>query len=292
MRKKYDETGIGLLMGSPAIFTFSIFVFLALFYVIYMSFFNFTFTYSGDVSKTFIGLENYKNLFHDELLLKAIKNTFIFTAIGVPAQVIISLFLANILDKKLKFTGVFRIIFFLPMVAATTTVMMIFLYLFGIQGPFNDILINLGIIDSPVDWFRSTQYSIYFITIASVWQSIPFSTIVFLAAFSDVDKNLYEAADLDGAGGFKKFTKITLPEILPTVIFIAVIGVVGSLQLFDQSYIVQAPDNSSTSIAMLIYQYAFDPSYDSMGYAAAISVMFGVIIFIISSLIRKFDRKD
>lgn len=292
MRKKYDETGIGLLMGSPAIFTFTIFVFLALFYVVYMSFFNFTFTYSGGVSKAFIGLDNYKNLFHDELLLQAIKNTFIFTAIGVPTQVIISLFLANILDKKLKFTGMFRIIFFLPMVAATTTVMMIFMYLFGIQGPFNDILINLGLIENPVDWFRNTHTSIYFITMASIWQSIPFSTIVFLAAFSDVDKNLYEAADLDGAGGYMKFMKITLPEILPTVIFISVIGVVGSLQLFDQSYIVQAPDHASTSIAMLIYQYAFDPSYDSMGYAAAISVVLGVIIFIMSSLIRRFDRKE
>ncbi|MFV0255592.1 MAG: carbohydrate ABC transporter permease, partial [Erysipelotrichaceae bacterium] len=240
----------------------------------------------------FIGLDNYRYMFADETLHKAIKNTFTFAAIVVPTQIFISLILANILEKKLKFTSLFRVIFFLPMVAATTSVMLLFMYVFGVQGPFNDFLINIGVVDFPIDFFQNTKYSIYFIAITSIWQSIPFSTIVFLAAFSDVDKSLYEAADLDGATGIKKFVKITLPEILPTVIFIFVISVVGSLQLFDQSYIVDAPDYSSASIASMIYQYAFDPSFNSMGYAAAVSVIFGFVILVISVIIRRFDRKD
>lgn len=292
MDKNRSEKFSGLLMVSPAVVTFTIFVFVALAYVIYMSFFNFTFTFTGDVSKTFIGLDNYRYMFADDTLHKAIKNTFTFAVIVVPTQIFIALILANILDKKLKFSGLFRVIFFLPMVAATTSVMLLFMYVFGVQGPFNDFLVNVGVIDFPIDFFQDPRFSIYFIALTSIWQSIPFSTIVFMAAFSDVDKSLYEAADLDGAGGFKKFIKITLPEILPTVIFIFVISVVGSLQLFDQSFIVNAPNYSSASIASMIYQYAFDPSFNSMGYAAAVSVIFGFVILIISIVIRMFDRKD
>lgn len=295
MNKSKHDKKIGWLFITPAAITFLIFTFTALAYVFYMSLFNFDFKFDGSVEKTFIGLQNYIHLFSDEKFLTALKNTVSFSLMVVPAQMIISLFLAYLLTQKVKFTNLFRAIYFLPMITATTAVTMIFLVLFSVNGPLNGFMINAHIITKPINFLHDAQYALKFIAAMNIWQSIPFTTIILIAAMTDVSIEQYEAADIDGASEFLKFRKVTFPAIRGPFVFALILAIVGTLQLFDQTFIISGgsggPGDSTLSLSLLIYNYAFNATYSSMGYAAALSVALGLIIYALTMIVRKLEKR-
>lgn len=294
-RKKSDVLmGFGFI--TPTLLVLGIFVIFSLIYGVFMSFFQFDFLLDGSIQKNFIGFDNYIKVLTDGPVIIAYLNSLQYALMVVPAQIILSIGLAVVLNNKLKFKNGFRALFFFPVLTSTAALSMIFMFLFNPNGPINQMLLSIGLIDHSINFFNDPKYSLQIIAVMGVWKSLPFSTTVILASLVDVPQSLYESASIDGAGNWMKFRKITMPAIKPAVVFISIIAIVGCLQMFDETFIISGgsggPADSTMTIALLIYNYAFNVAYSSMGYAAALSVILGIIIFIITLLIKTVFKSE
>ncbi len=280
----------------PAFSVLAIFVIISMLFVFFLSFFKVQLDYSGGVNITYIALDNYKRMFSDVKFIAALGNTFDYAIVVVPAQVCISLVLASILGSKLRGKNIFRTIYFLPTLTSSAALTLIFMFLFSATGPVNQFLLGNGNIDEAIIFFDDVDFALGTIKLMNIWSTVPFLMTIFLAGIVDIDEAMYESASIDGAGAIRKFFKITVPSIKPVITFVVLISVVGTLQVFDQAYIVSdgsgGPANSTLTLSLMIYQYAFDPALSSMGYAAAISVILGLVIFTFSQLIRFVNRKE
>ncbi len=294
--KRLNEFIMGVGFISPALFVIGVFIVFALLYGLYMSFFQFEFLLNGDIEKTFVGLDNYTKALGDEPSKIALMNSIRYTLMVVPTQIVCSIALAMVLNHQIKFKSGFRALFFFPVLTSTAALSMIFMFLFNPTGPINMFLINLGVIDQGINFLNDPRYALEIIALLGIWKGIPFTSTVILAALVDVPKSLYESADIDGANGWTKFRKITLPAISPALVFVSVIGIVGCLQMFDETFIISGgsggPADSTLTIALQIYNYAFNVSFGSMGYAASLSILLGIVIFVITFVIRKIFKSE
>lgn len=294
MNKRANKQGLAFIM--PALVILGIFVVASIIFIFVLSFFNVNMKLNGTMSLNFVGFENYKRMISDEKFIAAMKNTFNYAIVVVPIQVIIALILATILNAKIKFKNGFRTIYFLPTLTSSAALTLIFMFLFSASGPVNNFLVSNQIIDSPIIFFDDVRFAMNTVKTMNIWATVPFLTTLFLAALVDVDKSMYEAASIDGAGKIRQFISITIPAIKPTITFVLLTGIAGCLQVFDQAYIVSGgsggPNNSTLTMTLLIYQYAFDPAISAMGYAAALSIVLGISIFVISQIVRYVNRNE
>lgn len=235
-------------------------------------------------------------MFSDEKFQAALHNTIRYAAIVVPIQTIIALFFAVLLSQRIKFRNGFRLIYFIPTLTSSTALTLMFMFLFSVGGPVNNLLLATGITTEPINFMQDARFAMNTIMVMNIWSSVPFYMTIFLAALVDVPESQYESAAIDGLGAWTKFRKITFPSIRPVVTFVIIVGLVGCLQVFDQAFIVSGgsggPANSTLTLSLLIYQYAFDPSIAAMGYAAALSVVLGALIFGGTQIIRFLNRKE
>jgi multiple sugar transport system permease protein len=230
--------------------------------------------------KQFVGLTNYAEAFTDETFRAAALNTVIITASAVIFSMLIGVGCAVLLDRKFFGRGVVRSILLIPwivpgIVAATTWAWM-FHYEFGI---INYGLQTLGIIDRPLGWLTDATLVKPSLVAVEVWKMFPFVALMVLAALQGIDRTLYEAARIDGARPLRRFWHITLPQLGPTLLFVALITMIGYFQLFVEPYVMTAggPLRSTTSVVLLMYEEGF--RWWRMGLAAAIAfVLFGVIL--------------
>ncbi|WP_425144783.1 carbohydrate ABC transporter permease [Deinococcus sp.] len=244
----------------------------------------------------FIGLDNYSRLLHDDVFGKALLNTALYTLIGVPAQIVLGLGVALLLSRVRLFQGLLRALYFLPYVTPVVAAAWVWQWLFSPQfGPVNTLLVWLHL--PPQNFLTSPAQALPTTAALVVWQNLGFQIVLFLAGLAAIPRSLYEAADLDGAGGWRLFTGITLPLLNPTIVFSVVTGTIAYLQLFTQIVNLNFTDQggplgSTLSVAVYIYQMAFG-RYE-MGYAAALTVVLFVLILLITLfqlrfLTRRFD---
>jgi multiple sugar transport system permease protein len=254
-----------------------------------------------------IGWANYKYLFtQDPQVGPAVKNTLWLIAIMVPLQVIFAFGVALMLARARTGVGFFRTIFYLPALAPPVAATMAFVYLLNpATGPVNIILGHLGI-NGPL-WFQSPQWSKPSLTLLSLW-GIGTIMIIFLAAILDAPRQLYESAELDGAGPLQRLRWVTLPTISPVILFSVVISVIAAMQYFTQAYVAaniasgqasQAgdqtvnalgyPEGSTLFYPVLLYQHGFQ--FFNMGYASALSVLLLIVAFTITVLIIRNSRR-
>ncbi|GGR29341.1 carbohydrate ABC transporter permease [Deinococcus ruber] len=232
----------------------------------------------------FIGLDNYTRLAQDENFHKALLNTALYTVIGVPAQIVLGLAVALLLGRARLFQGLLRALYFLPYITPVVAAAWVWQWLFSPQfGPVNTLLIWLHL--PPQNFLTSPSQALPTTAALVVWQNLGFQIVLFLAGLAAIPRSLYEAAELDGAGGWRLFTGITLPLLNPTIVFSIVTGTIAYLQLFTQIVNLNFTDQggplgSTLSVAVYIYQMAFG-RYE-MGYAAALTVVLFVIILIIT----------
>jgi len=289
----------GLVLGllSPWIVGFSVFFVYPLVTSAYLSLTHY------DLLSTprWVGLANYRFMFEDDQLVwPAIKNTLWLMVFYVPAQVLFAFGVALMLTRARRGVGVFRTIFYLPALVPTVAGTLGFVYLLNpATGPVNIALSHLGI-NGPL-WFHSPQWSKPSLTLLGLW-GIGNMMIIFLAALVDVSRQLYESAELDGAGPLQRMRWVTLPSISPVILFTLVIGVIDSLQYFTQAYVAASiavgqsasqsaenlgyPENSTLFYPVLLYQQGF--RYFNMGYASAmamvlLAVALGVTLVILRS---------
>ncbi|WP_245804723.1 carbohydrate ABC transporter permease [Halobacillus hunanensis] len=275
---------------SPTIFTIGVFIVIPIIYALFLSFNDVQLL--GGTSYQFVGLENYTRFADDKRAIIALKNTAEYVLIVVPIQTFLALLLAAALNSNIKGKNIFRIIFFLPTVTSSAVLTLIFMWMYYPDGLINQFLSFLHL--PTYDWLSNPEIALKSIMIMNIWATAPFFMVIYLAAMQDISDSIYEAATIDGANWWQKFIFITVPILKPVTFFVVVMGVIGTFQLFDQSYIFSGgsggPNNSTLTIVLLIYQYAFR-SLD-MGYASALAVALAVLIMVVTIIQKKFFGEE
>ncbi|QQA43871.1 carbohydrate ABC transporter permease [Pelagovum pacificum] len=234
-----------------------------------------------EASGQFVGFENYRELWNDNLYRNALKNTFVFMVLAVPLRVALALFVALILNSALPFSRVFRTAIFLPVVstAAILGVVMRFI-LDPTRGPVNLVLLQTGLIDQPVNFLGTTGLALYTAIVIWVWKWLGITLIYWMAALQTIPQDLYEAARIDGAGAWARFRDITFPLLMPFTIIITLITLVEATNVFDLLLTLTngGPFYSSEVIDIFVYRQAFAANVPRLGYASAAALSFGVCI--------------
>jgi multiple sugar transport system permease protein len=298
----WRRRGLVLLCMSPWLVGFSVFFGYPLVMSVYLSFMH----YDLLSPPRWVGLGNYRYMFGtDPQVGPAIKNTLWFIAVAVPLQVLFAFGVAVMLSRARRGAGFFRTVFYLPALAPPVAATLGFVYLLNPEtGPVNQILGHLGI-QGPL-WFHSPSWSKPSLVMLALW-GVGATMIIFLAAVLDVPRQLYESAELDGAGWFQRLRWVTLPSMSPVILFAIVIGVIQGLQYFTQAYVAanvasgqasQAgsnevtlgyPENSTLFYPVLLYLHGF--RYFNMGYASALAVVLLGVAFAITLLIILNSRR-
>ncbi|WP_404470116.1 carbohydrate ABC transporter permease [Sutcliffiella horikoshii] len=290
-KRSLREASQGYSFMAPTIFVLALFIIGPILYAFFLSFHKVQLL--GTATYEFIGLSNFTNISDDSRALRALWNTFKYVIIVVPIQTLLALILAATLNAGLKGQSIFRIVYFLPTLTSSAVLTLIFMWMYNQNGLVNEILSIIGL--PTYNWMGDPSVALIAIMIMNIWATAPFFMVIYLAALQNIPDSLYEAAELDGANAFKKFIYITVPNLRPVTSFVIIMGLIGTFQLFDQSFIFSGgsggPDNSTLTVVLLIYQYAFK-SLGTMGYAAAIAVMLSIVILGATLLQRKFSKEE
>ncbi|MEM7581059.1 MAG: sugar ABC transporter permease [Cyanobacteria bacterium P01_A01_bin.80] len=282
---KQQENLAGYLFLAPTILVLGIFVVLPILYAVFLSLQKVQLL--GGIEYEFVGFRNFSQLVEDERVWIALKNTAEYVAIVVPSQTILALFLAVTLNSGIQGKTWFRVLFFLPTVTSSAVLTLIFMWIYNTNGLLNDFLNGIGF--PTYNWLGDPSVALKAIMIMNIWSTAPFFMVIYLAALQDIPKYFYEAAELDGANGWHKFISITLPMLKPVTFFVVAMGIIGTFQLFDQSYIFSkgtgGPNNATLTVVLLIYQAVFRNL--QMGYAAAIAFLLAAVIITITLIQRR-----
>lgn len=269
---------------APSILVLGTFIILPIVYALFLSFQKVQLL--GGIEYEFLGLQNYSRLIEDGRVWIALRNTVEYVVIVVPTQTILALVLAVTLNSGVKGKNWWRIIYFLPTITSSAVLTLIFMWIYNTNGLLNEFLAFFGL--PAYNWLGDPAVALKGIMLMNIWSTAPFFMVIYLAALQDIPKSVYEAATLDGANGWRQFIYITLPLLKPVTFFVASVGVIGTFQLFDQSYIFSGgsggPNNATLTVVLLIYQYVFRDL--QMGYAAAVAFLLAAVI-ISATLIQR-----
>lgn len=282
MTAKTREAITGYLFILPFIVGFLVFVAGPMLFSLYASFTNYDVTSQMD----WVGLKNYKKmLFDDPLYWKSMGNTLYFTVFAVPIGILVGVVSAVLLNLDLPLQKMWRTIFFLPKVLTGISVLLLWLWIFNPQdGIMNNALRAIGI-DNPPLWFASPEWSKPALIIMSAWSATS-GILIYLAGLQSIPKQLYEAAEIDGASGFRQFLAVTLPLLSPTIFFKLITGINGAMQYWSSALIVTnppgSPSNSTLFNGLYMYKQAFGEL--KMGYASAMAWMLFAIVMVFTAI--------
>jgi multiple sugar transport system permease protein len=229
----------------------------------------------------FVGLENYQKVFSDPLALRTFTNTFLYTFTSVPIGMFLGLLLALLLNQKLRGLSFFRTAFYLPVVSSTVAISVIFVWVLDPSyGLLNRALALVGI--APIPWLTSPQWAMLAVVIVTVWRSLGFNMIIFLAALQEIPEELHDAAKIDGASARQKFLRVVVPLITPSIFFVTITSIINSFQSFDLVYNMTkgGPARATYLIGYYIWEQAF--KYLNMGYGASIAFVLFFLILIVT----------
>jgi multiple sugar transport system permease protein len=280
LKKQKNENLIGLLFVSPMLIGVSVLVLLPIFATFALSFADWSFITPLSQLK-WVGFDNFTRLFEDKVFLRSLLNNAIFI-LTVPICMIISLVLAIVIDRNVFLKGYFKVAFFMPYISSVVAIAVVWQVLFHPSaGPINQVLMTLGI-DHPPKWIADPNFALISIMLIQIWVSIGFNMIIFLAGLQNIPRDLYEAADIDGANAWVKFKNITLPMISPTSFFLFITGIISTFKVFDLVAVLTkgGPMHSTTMIVWNLYETAFVNL--KIGSASAMAVILFVIVFAIT----------
>ncbi|GLC90103.1 carbohydrate ABC transporter permease [Lysinibacillus piscis] len=271
---------VPILLLLPSLLFLGIFVYIPLFQNFYNSFFNFS-VFSQ--TKEFVGLTHFKELFDDKVVVIALINNIKYAVISVVCQVFFALVLAAILEDRLlrKFAPALRVIYFMPVMISISVIALLFSFIYNPQmGLLNSFLELVGLEQFAKPWLGNAGTAIYAVIAMSQWQSIGFITMLFIVAIQKIPHELYEAAEIDGAGKIRKFFSITIPQVKETMFVNVLITVTGSILVFNEPYILTNGGPGVSSMALAVHMYQLGFLKDNMGYASAVATL----IFLLSAI--------
>lgn len=279
----------GWLFLAPAVILIIIFMF----YPIIQSFVS-SFQSGIGEGMSWAGVANYKRMFLDPKLKKAIINTFIFALWQVPIMLGMALFLEAVLNSsRLRFKPVFRTLLFLPCTMSLVAYAIVFKLMFATNGIINDLLLKIGVIDQAINFLGDAFWAKVVLILSLIWRWVGYNMIFYVTGLTNIDQSLYEAAQIDGASPVQAFRYITVPLLKPVILLTVIMATNGNLQLFDEPYNLTAggPGNATISISQYIYEAAFK-SVPNFGYACAIGFTLMVVIAVLVIIQMKVGDSD
>lgn len=283
--KKQDR--MGRLFAAPPVILFLMFTLLPMIMAIGLSFTR----YDVINPPRFVGTDNFQKMIGDEFFWIALKNTCVYTLMYVPAGLLLSLGAALFLNADQKLAGLFRTLFYLPVLSSTVATATLWFWILNPQlGLLNGVLGLFGI--SGKAWLYDSKLAMFSIVLMSLWAGFGGNMMIFLAGLKGIPPIYYEAAKIEGAGRWQMFTQITMPSITKTTFLVSTMLIIGTFQVFDQAFVLTkgGPGNATITIVYYIYNNGFKNL--DMGYASSISlVLFAIILFmtVINSRINKAD---
>jgi putative chitobiose transport system permease protein len=286
MFKYYGKTAPYLFL-LPAAAILVIFFFIPFFQTIYLSFFD----YSKDIyNAAYAGLNNYISIIHNPVFYKVMWNTVLYLVVAVPVLAIFPLFLAILINQKIRGITLYKILIYLPVIVSIVVAAIAFKWLYAQEGILNYLMQNLNL--PAIGWLTDPRYAIYSVIIVTIWKGIGYYMMIYLAALMGVPKDLYEACDIDGANFWQKHLTVTVPHIMPAIALVTTISSISAMKIFAEIYVMTkgGPLNSTKTIVYYIYEKAFENL--DLGVASAMAVILLVIVMIFSLInIFCFERK-
>ena len=252
----------------------------------YLSFFDYS---SSIYSPSVIGLDNYVKLFQSPIFYKVMWNTFLYLFIAVPILAIFPLFVAILINQKIRGVTLYKILIYLPVIVSIVVAAIAFKWLYADQGILNYLVTKLGF--EPIGWLTDPKWALLSVVIVTIWKGIGYYMIIYLASLMSVPQELYEACDIDGASFFRKHLTVTIPHIMPTIALVTTISAISAMKVFAEIYVMTkgGPLNSSKTIVYYIYERAFENL--DLGYASAMAVVLLAIVMVFSMInILCFER--
>ena len=274
---KYYKKYVPYLFILPAIVILTIFFFIPFFQTIGLSFYN----YSNSIyNPQFAGLQNYIQILHSGIFYQVMGNTFLYLIIAVPFLVIFPLFLAVLINQKIRGITLYKILIYLPVIVSIVVAAIAFKWLYAQEGILNYFVSLLGF--NPIGWLTDSRFALLSVAIVTIWKGVGYYMMIYLVALMSVPQELYEACDIDGANFLTKHLTVTIPQILPTIALVSTISIISAMKVFVEIYVMTkgGPLNSSKTIVYYIYERAFENL--DLGYASALAVVLLIVIMAFS----------
>jgi alpha-1,4-digalacturonate transport system permease protein len=292
---------IGWMFVAPNLAILGLFTFLPIVVNLYFAFTGGVQLYPSE--RPFTGLENLETLFDCEsyldpstcrkdLFWRAIYNTGKFALLQVGLMVALALVTALVLNRKIVGRGFFRGVFFYPVLLSPVVVALIWKWVLQREGVLNAVLAGAGA--SPVGWLSDASWAFFWCVFVSIWAHMGFYTLILLAGLQAIPADLYEAAEMDGAPPWRRFSRITLPLLMPNLIVVLVLGLIRAVQIFDEVFVLTGggPGSATTFIVQFIYQTGFAESIHQYGLAAAASLVLALSLLVLTLLQLRVTRKN
>ena len=267
--KKYTR----YLFFLPAAAVLIVFFFIPFFQTFGLSFFDYS---SSLYNPNFVGADNYIKLFKEPVFYKVMFNTFMYLVIAVPFLVTFPLFLAILINQKIRGITLYKILLYLPVIVSIVVAAIAFKWLYAGQGILNYILSLFHI--KSIGWLVDTKWALFSVALVTIWKGIGYYMMIYLASLMSVPQDLYEACDIDGANFITKHLTVTIPHIMPTIALVSTISTISAMKVFAEIYVMTkgGPLNSTKTIVYYIYERAFENL--DLGYASALAVVLLVVV--------------
>ena len=281
-RRRRRELGAAYLFLAPGFLLFALVILYPIVRAFQISLYNWSLV-PGAASR-FLGLHNYNRAIHDPIFWRALENTGFYMAVTVPGQIVLGLAAAVLLDAWLPARGLFRTLFYIPVVTSWVVVSLLFQYLFITDGGLINWIIhdNLHLVGHNIDWLGARWTAMLALSILGIWKGIGWAMVIFLAALQGVPVELKEAAATDGAKARARFRAVSLPAIRPVVAFVTVMLVIGSFNVFISVFLMTKGGPLDETQVLLTYMYRWAFSYLDFGYGSAISFILTLIVFVLA----------
>lgn len=289
-KRKLKQNLIAYSFIAPNFIGFTVFTLGPILFAFILAFMS----WDGNNPIKFVGLDNFINLAHDSRFKAAFVNTIIYCVATVPLTLVTALGLAIVLNMKIKGRNIFRTIAFFPYVASLVAVAAVWNIIFSPGAGLVNVLLNyLGVAKQNLPkWAADPDFAMFTVVLFSVWKSMGYYMVIYLAGLQGIPAELYEAASIDGANGLHKFKNITIPQLRPTTFFVVIILTINCFKVYDQIYMITqgGPGTSTLVLVYHIYQTAFVTAND-FGYASAISMVLFVLVLVVTLIQFKGEKK-
>jgi multiple sugar transport system permease protein len=277
---------------SPGLILFGVFFVYAVVFSFWLSFHKWNII---EPAKPFVGLDNYRAILQDAGFRRAIGNTIYYTVGSIPAEMFLGLMIALLLNAQIRGLGLFRTMYYLPVITPLVVASIIWKWVYNADfGLANYYLLKANLISEPLLWLSDKDLAMPAVIAMTVWKGVGFYMVVYLAGLQAIPQELYEAAEVDGAGPVQRFWRVTLPLLAPTTFFLLIISIIGSFHIFTQIFVMTSggppgPGGATTTVMYYIWRSAFQ--FFEMGYAAALSYAVFAMLFVFSLIQFRFYLK-
>ena len=270
----------------PAGLILLVFFFIPFFHTIGLSFLDYS---TSIYNAEFYGLKNYFEILHNPVFYKVMLNTIIYLVVAVPILAIFPLFLAILINQKIRGITLYKILIYLPVIVSIVVAAIAFKWIYAQDGILNyfALLLNLP----KIGWLTDPKYAIYSVIFVTIWKGVGYYMMIYLASLMSVPKELYEACDIDGANFWQKHLTVTVPHLMPAIALVTTISSISAMKIFAEIYVMTkgGPLDSTKTIVYYIYEKAFENL--DLGYASAMAVILLIIVMIFSIInILCFER--